>query len=86
MLERGRGSPDKSGDGRGAGGYETGVTDEDPTTRELRVEQVRREMRHRRAAEEAPVDEARQHDRRAERAAYLRDKLEERAASERGDG
>ena len=60
---------------------------EDPNTRELRVEQVQRERRHRRAAEEAPEpDEARQHDRRAERAAYLREKLEERAASERGEG
>ena len=60
---------------------------EDPTTRELRVEQVQRELRHRRAAEAAPDDdEARRHDRRAERAAYLREKLEERAASERDEG
>jgi len=60
---------------------------EDPTTRELRVEQVHRELRHRRAADDAgDPDEARQHDRRAERAAYLREKLEERASSERDAG
>ena len=60
---------------------------EDPTTRELRVEQIQRERVHRRAAAETPLeDDAREHDRRAERAAYLREKLEERAASEREAG
>ena len=39
------------------------------------------------AAAETPLeDDAREHDRRAERAAYLREKLEERAASERAAG
>ena len=56
----------------------------DPETEELRVEQVRRvakERAQRRAAEQD--DEERQHERRAERAGYLRDKPVERAASEK---
>ena len=58
--------------------------DEDPTTQELRVDQLRREREERRQAGEAPTDEAvEQHERRAEKAAYLRERLEERAVAER---
>ena len=55
----------------------------DPKTEELRVEQVQRELSERDqargAAEEA---DEHTHERRAERAAYLKKKLEERAKSE----
>ena len=62
--------------------------DEDPTTEELRLEQTEREEVERLRAEEAPSEDATdQHERRAEKAEYLREKLEERAESERsGDG
>lgn len=57
---------------------------EDPKTEELRLEQQRREDDERTRAETTPdEDEAAQHDRRAEKARYLREKLEERAQSER---
>ena len=50
----------------------------------LHDEQVRRFERERRQAERAPdAAEAAQHDRRAERAGYLADKLAQRAASRR---
>ena len=60
----------------------------DPKTEELRVEQVRREHDERaRARETGQAGEERQHERRAERASYLREKLDERAESEdRVDG
>jgi YihY family inner membrane protein len=55
----------------------------DPETDSLRVEQVRREIAERKRAEEAGEPaETRAHQRRAERAAYLREKLRERARSE----
>lgn len=55
----------------------------DPRTEELRVEQIVRERHERAAAQDAPLaEEAEQHDRRAEKAAYLKAKLEERAAAE----
>jgi hypothetical protein len=58
--------------------------EEDPTTREHRIQQIRREEDEREEAEEAPTEEAaEQHARRADKAAYLREKLEERARSER---
>ncbi len=58
--------------------------DPDPTTEELRVSQIAREREERTAEHEAVVpDEADQHARRADKAAYLREKLEERAESER---
>jgi hypothetical protein len=63
--------------------------DEDPTTRELRREQIERESRERGEAEETELeDDTAQHERRANKAAYLREKLEERAEAERrkGDG
>jgi hypothetical protein len=55
----------------------------DPKTEELRIETVQREMAERDQADEAaePAEE-RTHARRAERAAYLREKLNERARSE----
>ncbi len=55
----------------------------DPETQGLRVEQIKRERaEHARAREAEQSDEERQHDRRAERAAYLREKLGERAEAE----
>jgi hypothetical protein len=55
----------------------------DPKTEELRLEQVARERSEREQAGEAsePAEE-RAHRRRAERAAYLKAKLDERAKSE----
>jgi hypothetical protein len=56
---------------------------EDPETRELRLEQVERERAEREQADDADLPkEERQHERRAEKHAYLRDKLEERARAE----
>jgi hypothetical protein len=55
----------------------------DPKTEELRLEQVRRERDERdRAADAGEPAEERTHERRAERAAYLEEKLGERAESE----
>jgi hypothetical protein len=60
------------------------MSDEDPTTQELRVEQLQREVTEReRASTSIEDDEAEQHERRAEKAGYLREKLEERAQAER---
>lgn len=60
------------------------MSEEDPTTQELRLDQLRREAAEReRARGSLDEDEADQHERRAEKAAYLREKLEERADSER---
>jgi hypothetical protein len=59
---------------------------EEPETRELREFQSEREEAEAEQAESAlNEDEAAQHQRRAEKAAYLRAKLEERAKSERED-
>jgi hypothetical protein len=55
----------------------------DPTTEELRRIQQRREAEAREAAEKAPDDTAEHHVARADKAAYLREKLEERARAER---
>lgn len=61
--------------------------DEDPTTEELRVEQLQRERAEREAAAEGVTpDDTEQHDRRADKASYLREKLEERAEAEREAG
>lgn len=55
----------------------------DPKTEELRVEQVQRELSERDQAHDASEEaEEHTHERRAERAAYLKKKLEERAKSE----
>ena len=60
---------------------------EDPKTEELRVEQTEREAAEReRARGSHDEEETDQHDRRADKAAYLREKLEERARSERETG
>lgn len=55
------------------------VPDTDPKTEELKLTQLERER-----ADSAPdEDEAVQHERRAEKARYLAEKLEKRAESER---
>ncbi len=61
--------------------------EEDETTQELRLAQIRRESEEREEAERA-VDEpeAEQHERRADKAEYLRRKLEEGAEAERRAG
>jgi hypothetical protein len=59
----------------------------DPKTEELSTDQLRREAIEREQARHADQKaEERAHERRADRAAYLREKLEERAASEEEDG
>lgn len=61
--------------------------EEDPTTQELRVEQLARERAERERAEAGVTpDDTEQHERRAEKASYLREKLEERAEAEREAG
>jgi hypothetical protein len=56
---------------------------EDPETKELRVEQIHREEAEREAAEHADLPtEEHAALRRADKHAYLREKLEERARSE----
>ena len=56
----------------------------DPTTEELRIRQARREQEERRQADDEPtMDGTEKHARRAEKADYLKQKLEERARSER---
>ena len=58
--------------------------DENPTTRELRIKQLQKELDERKAAEEGHTDDdTGTHDARAAKAAYLRKKLEERAEAER---
>jgi hypothetical protein len=58
--------------------------EEDPTTQELRTRQARRQEEERRQADEEPtMDGTEKHARRADKADYLRRKLEERARSER---
>jgi hypothetical protein len=53
-------------------------------TAALRLEQLQRSAREREAAEEAPAPaEERAHERRADRAAYLAEKLADRERSER---
>ena len=55
---------------------------EDPTTDELRALQGERERKERHRSGE-PGAEGEKHERRADRAAYLREKLDERAEAER---
>jgi hypothetical protein len=60
------------------------TADDDPTTGELRAVQLNRESKARSAAERAESEEeTAQHDRRAAKSAYLRQKLEEREEAER---
>jgi hypothetical protein len=57
---------------------------EDPTTEELRLDQLRREKAEREHADQAiEPDDTDQHEARADKASYLREKLEERAEAER---
>jgi hypothetical protein len=57
---------------------------EEPITEELKLAQRDREEAERRRARDVPdEEEAVQHERRAEKARYLAEKLEERAESER---
>jgi hypothetical protein len=58
--------------------------DDDPTTEQLRAVQARRADREAAEADEADrPEEERAHQRRSDKAAYLRDKLAEQAESER---
>jgi hypothetical protein len=60
------------------------VGEPDPTTQELRLQTLQRELKARGDAEAAPEpEEERTHERRAQRASYLQQKLEEREESER---
>ena len=60
------------------------MDDERHETEELRIEQRSREERERELAEREPTDEGTAtHERRAEKHAYLEEKLAERAESER---
>ncbi|MBA2763133.1 MAG: hypothetical protein H0U42_00390 [Thermoleophilaceae bacterium] len=59
------------------------VDEEHPRTEELRIEQARREAAESADAEHTEGPEAKAHERRAERAAYLREKLEQRGEAER---
>lgn len=61
--------------------------EEDPTTRHLRKKQAERAAEEREDAAGADTDEGTaQHERRADKAEYLKEKLEERSESEREDG
>jgi hypothetical protein len=56
---------------------------EDPETRELKIEQVQRELAEREQAGDAESPaEQRTHERRADKHSYLREKLAERGRSE----
>jgi hypothetical protein len=58
--------------------------EEKPETRELRIKQEERETAEFEALKESHLDDEKaQHARRADKAAYLREKLEQRAESER---
>jgi hypothetical protein len=60
------------------------MADEEHTTEELKVIQTEREAEERERAESSlDEDEAAQHERRADKARYLREKLQEREESER---
>jgi hypothetical protein len=54
----------------------------DPKTEELQLDQIARERQERARAQDAPPEESDQHERRADKAAYLKEKLRDRAASE----
>jgi hypothetical protein len=57
----------------------------DPKTEEMQIEQLQKERTEREQATEShELPEEHTHARRADRAAYLREKLDERAESERG--
>ena len=57
--------------------------DPSPTTQELRLQQIERERAERSEAADAPTEDAeRAHERRADKAAYLREKLTEQERSD----
>jgi beta-lactamase class A len=57
---------------------------EDPTTQELRLDVLQRELKERERAEQSTdPDDTGQHMARADKASYLREKLEQRAEAER---
>ncbi len=61
-----------------------GLPQDDPTTQQLRAVQADREIEERDRAEQAPTDtEQLAAIRRADKAAYLKEKLDEQADSER---
>ena len=63
------------------------MSEEDPTTKELRIKQAQREQEEREAAQQGYTEEdTGTHDARAAKAAYLKRKLEERAEAERKAG
>ena len=59
------------------------VAEEDPKTGELRRSQLERVREERQREEAVEEEEAETHGRRAEKADYLREKLEERAEAEK---
>lgn len=62
------------------------MDEESHKTEELKLEQSEREERERKLAEREPTDDGTAvHDRRADKHAYLKEKLAERAESERED-
>lgn len=61
--------------------------EEDPTTQELRIRQSQKAEEEREQAREAPTEDATdQHEARADKAEYLRQRLAERAEAERRKG
>jgi hypothetical protein len=63
------------------------MSEEDPTTRELRIKLEQKERDEREAAAHGHTEEdTGTHDARASKAAYLKRKLEERAEAERKAG
>ncbi len=61
------------------------MSDDPHETEEIKLEQTQREEDERRLAEEDPTDAGTAvHDRRADKHAYLKEKLAERERSERG--
>jgi hypothetical protein len=72
--------------GRGAG-YRFSMAGEDPPTEELKLRQLAQEHAEREQLADAENEaEAERHRRRADKAGYLRQKLEERERSEREAG
>jgi hypothetical protein len=78
-----RSTPVRGGESPGSLGP-VSSPDDDPTTQQLRAVQADREVQERERAEQAPTDtEQLAAVRRADKAAYLKEKLEEKAKSER---
>jgi hypothetical protein len=70
-----------------AGEYNPSIVDDDPTVEELRRRQAASERAARAAAQETEdEEEARLNDRRADKARYLREKLEEQEQADSGTG